>query len=155
MSQVFYLACGAEFADVFLGGFGCDVKSFSDGEIGATVEFTGEAIEEGLTENGDGATSGVGVGGWECRRAEPTGAALLARQIHGLCAWCKISFHDGRLCGSHQKSCHNKRILKSTQRYEKFLKLPRKTSTFFKKNWRFYSCFWRDSIGFWRANCKN
>ena len=49
MSQVFYLASGAEFADVFFGGFGSDVKVFGDGEIGATIEFGWEAVEEGLT----------------------------------------------------------------------------------------------------------
>ena len=65
MSQVFYLAGGAEFADVFLGGFGCDVKSFGDGEICATVEFAGEAVEECLTENGDGATCRIIVSAWE------------------------------------------------------------------------------------------
>ena len=64
MSQVFYLAGGAEFANVFLGGFGSDVKTLGDGEIGAAVEFGGEAIEECLTEDGDSASSGVGVGGW-------------------------------------------------------------------------------------------
>ena len=64
MSQVFYLAGGAEFANVFLGGFGSDVKTLGDGEIGATVEFGWEAIEECLTEDGDSASSGVGVGGW-------------------------------------------------------------------------------------------
>ena len=64
MCQVFDLAGGAEFADVFLGGFGCDVKALGDGEIGAAVEFTGEAVEKGLAENGDGASSGIGVGGW-------------------------------------------------------------------------------------------
>lgn len=42
MCQVFYLAFGAEFADVFLGGFGCDVKALGDGEIGAAVEFARE-----------------------------------------------------------------------------------------------------------------
>lgn len=61
---MFELAGGAEFADVFLGGFGCDVKTLGDGEIGATVEFGWEAIEECLAENGDSASSGVGVGGW-------------------------------------------------------------------------------------------
>ena len=64
MSQVFDLSSGAEFADVFFGGFGSDVKAFGDGEICATVEFGREAVEEGLTKNGDGASSGVGVGGW-------------------------------------------------------------------------------------------
>ena len=44
---MFYLTCGAEFADVFLGGFGCDVKSFGDGEICATVEFGRKAVEKG------------------------------------------------------------------------------------------------------------
>ena len=52
MCQVFDLAGGAEFADVFFGGFGSDVKVFGDGEIGATVEFGWEAVEEGLTEDG-------------------------------------------------------------------------------------------------------
>ena len=61
---MFELACGTEFADVFLGGFGSDVKVFGDGEIGATVEFRWEAIKECLTEDGDSASSGVGVGGW-------------------------------------------------------------------------------------------
>ncbi len=61
---MFYLSCGAEFADVFLGGFGCDVKALGDGEISSAVEFTGEAVEEGLTKDGDSATSGVRVGGW-------------------------------------------------------------------------------------------
>ena len=64
MCQVFELASGTEFADVFLGGFGCDVKTLGDGEICATVEFGREAVEEGLTEDGDSASSGVGVGGW-------------------------------------------------------------------------------------------
>ena len=41
MCQVFYLACGAEFADVFFGGFGSDVKTLGDGEICAAVEFGG------------------------------------------------------------------------------------------------------------------
>ena len=49
MCQVFELVCSAEFADVFFGGFGSDVKVFGDGEIGATVEFGWEAVEEGLT----------------------------------------------------------------------------------------------------------
>ena len=48
MCQVFYLAFGAEFADVFLGGFGCDVKALGDGKICATVEFGWEAVEECL-----------------------------------------------------------------------------------------------------------
>ena len=48
MCQVFDLAGGAEFADVFLGGFGSDVKTLGDGEIGAAVEFGREAVEEGL-----------------------------------------------------------------------------------------------------------
>ena len=64
MCQVFELACGTEFTNVFLGGFGSDVKTLGDGEIGATVEFGWEAIEECLTEDGDSASSGVGVGGW-------------------------------------------------------------------------------------------
>ena len=61
---MFELAGGAEFADVFLGGFGSNVKAFGDGEICAAVEFGWEAVEKGLAENGDGATCGVGVGGW-------------------------------------------------------------------------------------------
>ena len=65
MCQVFELAGGAEFADVFLSGFGSDVKVFGDGEICAAVEFGGEAIEECLAKNSDGASSGVGVGGWK------------------------------------------------------------------------------------------
>ena len=65
MCQVFDLAGGAEFADVFFGGFGSDVKVFGDGEICAAVEFGGEAIEECLAKNSDGASSGVGVGGWK------------------------------------------------------------------------------------------
>lgn len=80
MSQVFYLACGAEFADVFLGGFGCDMKSFGDGEICATVEFAGEAVEECLTKDGDGATCGVGVGGWEL--AKDVGGVLQQHTSH-------------------------------------------------------------------------
>ena len=56
MSLVFELASGTEFADVFFGGFGSDVKVFGDGEIGATVEFGWEAVEEGLAENSDGAS---------------------------------------------------------------------------------------------------
>ena len=64
VSQVFELASGAEFADVFLGGFGSDVKTLGDGEIGAAVELGGKAVEEGLTVDGDSASSGVGVGGW-------------------------------------------------------------------------------------------
>ena len=64
MSQVFYLASGAEFANVFFGGFRCDVKTLGDGEIGTTIEFGWKAVEEGLEKNGDGASSGVGVGGW-------------------------------------------------------------------------------------------
>ena len=75
MSLVFYLAGGAEFADVFLGGFGSDVKSFGDGEIGAAVEFGREAVEKGLAKNSDGATSGVCVGGWEL--AKDVGGVLL------------------------------------------------------------------------------
>lgn len=39
---MFYLTCGAEFADVFLGGFGSDVETLGDGKICATVEFAGE-----------------------------------------------------------------------------------------------------------------
>ena len=61
---MFYLAGGAEFADVFFGSFGSDVKTLGDGEIGATIEFGWKAVEEGLEKNGDGASSGVGVGGW-------------------------------------------------------------------------------------------
>ena len=64
MSQVFDLSSGAEFADVFFGGFGCDVETLGEGEICAAVEFGWEAIEECLAENGDSASSGVGVGGW-------------------------------------------------------------------------------------------
>ena len=64
MCQVFELACGTEFTNVFLGGFGSDVKTLGDGEIGATVEFGWKAVEKGLAENSDGASSGVGVGGW-------------------------------------------------------------------------------------------
>ena len=61
---MFELASGAEFADVFFGCFGSDVKTLGDGEIGVAVEFGWEAVEECLAENGDGASSGVGVGGW-------------------------------------------------------------------------------------------
>ena len=64
MSQVFDLSSGAEFADVFFGGFRCDVKAFGDGEICAAVEFGWKAIEECLAEYGYSASSGVGVGGW-------------------------------------------------------------------------------------------
>ena len=64
MCQVFELAGGAEFADVFFGGFGCNVETLGDGEICAAVEFGWKAFEEGLTEDGDSASSGVGVGGW-------------------------------------------------------------------------------------------
>ena len=64
MCQVFDLACGAEFADVFLGGFGSDVKASGDGEICVAVEFGREAVEKGLAKDGDSASSGVGVGGW-------------------------------------------------------------------------------------------
>ena len=46
---MFYLAGGAEFADVFFGGFGSDVKTLGDGEIGATIELGREIVEEGLT----------------------------------------------------------------------------------------------------------
>ena len=46
MSQVFDLSSGTEFADVFFGGFGSDVKTLGDGEICAAVEFGGEAIEK-------------------------------------------------------------------------------------------------------------
>ena len=68
MCQVFELACGTEFTNVFLGGFGCDVKTLGDGEIGAAVEFGREAVEEGLAENGDSASRSVGIGGWACNR---------------------------------------------------------------------------------------
>ena len=64
MCQVFELASGAEFADVFLSSFGSDVKTLGDGEICAAVEFGWKAVEECLAENGDSASSGVGVGGW-------------------------------------------------------------------------------------------
>ena len=40
--HVLELTCGAEFADVFLGGFGSDVETLGDGKICATVEFAGE-----------------------------------------------------------------------------------------------------------------
>lgn len=56
MCLVFYLACGTEFTNVFLGGFGSDVKTLGDGEISATVEFGWKAVEEGLTEDGDSAS---------------------------------------------------------------------------------------------------
>ena len=75
MCLVFYLACGTEFTNVFLGGFGSDVKTLGDGEICAAVEFGGEAIEECLTENGDGATCRICVGGWEL--AEDVSGVLL------------------------------------------------------------------------------
>ena len=46
MSQVFDLSSGAEFADVFFGGFGRNVKALGDGEICAVHnkkrESTGE-----------------------------------------------------------------------------------------------------------------
>lgn len=64
MSLVLYLTSGAEFADVFLSGFGSDVKTLGDGEICVTVEFGREAVEECFAENGDGASSGICVGGW-------------------------------------------------------------------------------------------
>ena len=64
MCQVFELASGAEFADVFLSSFGRDVETLGDGEICVAVEFTGEAVEKGLAEDGNSASSGVGVGGW-------------------------------------------------------------------------------------------
>ena len=69
------LAGGAEFADVFFGGFRCDVKTLGDGEIGAAVELGWEAVEEGLAENGDSASRSVGIGGWEL--AENVGGVLL------------------------------------------------------------------------------
>ena len=84
MSQVFYLACSAEFADVFLGGFGSNVETLGDGEICAAVEFTGEAVEECLAKNSDGATCRIIVSAWEltedmsgvlqwrCREAHPS-----------------------------------------------------------------------------------
>ncbi len=80
MCQVFDLTCGAEFADVFFGGFGSDVETLGDGEISSAVEFTGEAVEECLTENGDGATCGVCVGGWEL--AENIGGVLQQHTSH-------------------------------------------------------------------------
>ena len=80
MCQVFELASGAEFADVFLGGFGSDVKTLGDGEIGAAVEFGREAVEKGLAKNGDGATCGVCVGGWEL--AENIGGVLQQHTSH-------------------------------------------------------------------------
>ena len=80
MCQVFELAGGAEFTDVFFGGFGSDVKAFGDGEICATVEFGREAVEEGLTKNGDGASSGVGVGRWKL--AEDVGGVLQQHTSH-------------------------------------------------------------------------
>ena len=61
---MFELAGGAEFADVFLSGFGSDVKTLGDGEIGATIELGREIVEECLAEDGNSASSGVGVGGW-------------------------------------------------------------------------------------------
>ena len=39
MCQVLELACGTEFADVFLSSFGCDVKASGDGEICVAVEL--------------------------------------------------------------------------------------------------------------------
>lgn len=80
MCLVFELAGGAEFADVFFGGFGSDVETLGDGEICATVEFTGEAVEECLAGNGDGATRGIGVGGWEL--AEDIGGVLQQHTSH-------------------------------------------------------------------------
>lgn len=80
MCLVFELACGAEFANVFLGGFGCDVKSFGDGEICATVEFTGEAVEEFLAKNSDCATCGIIVSAWEL--AEDVGGVLKQHTSH-------------------------------------------------------------------------
>ena len=62
MSQVFDLSSGAEFADVFFGGFGCNVETLGDGKICAAVELGWKAVEEGLTEDCDSASSGVGVG---------------------------------------------------------------------------------------------
>ena len=59
------MAGGAEFADIFLSGFGSDMKTLGDGEICAAVEFGWEAVEECLAKNSDGASSGVGVGGWK------------------------------------------------------------------------------------------
>ena len=61
---MFELASGAEFADVFFGGFGSNVETLGDGEICAAVEFGWEAVEECLTEDGDSASSSVGIGGW-------------------------------------------------------------------------------------------
>ena len=49
MCQVFDLAGGAEFADVFFGGFGSDVETLGDGEICAghnkKRESTGEQVQ--------------------------------------------------------------------------------------------------------------
>ena len=73
---MFELASGAVFADVFLSGFGRDVKAFGDGEIGAAVEFGREAVEEGLTEDGDSASSGVGIGGWKLAVVVPSRCSL-------------------------------------------------------------------------------
>ena len=77
---MFELAGGAEFADVFFGGFGCDVKTLGDGEIGATVEFGWEAIEKCLAENGDGATCRIIVSAWEL--AEDVGCVLKKHTSH-------------------------------------------------------------------------
>ena len=65
MCQVFDLAGGAEFAEVFFGGFGCNVETLGEGEICAAVELGREIVEECLAEDGNGASSGVGVGGWK------------------------------------------------------------------------------------------
>ena len=62
---MFELAGGAEVADVFLGGFRCDVKTLGDGEICAAVELGRKAVEEGLAEDGDCATCGIIVSAWE------------------------------------------------------------------------------------------
>lgn len=80
MSQVFYLAGGAEFADVFFGGFGSDVETLGDGEICAAVEFIGEAVEKGLAKNGDGASRGIIVSAWEL--AKDVGGVLQQHTSH-------------------------------------------------------------------------
>lgn len=80
MCQVFDLTCGAEFADVFLSGFGSDVKTLGDGEICAAVEFTGKAVEEFLAKNSDCATCGIIVSAWEL--AKDVGGVLQQHTSH-------------------------------------------------------------------------
>lgn len=78
--KMFDLSGGAELPDIFFGSFGSNMKTLSNGEIRAAVEFRRKIIEKRLAENSEAARR-TGIGGRKI--AEDMSGMLQKHTSHG------------------------------------------------------------------------